>query len=274
MGLYLNDNNIRDISPLDNIGSCDIGLESNPLGEFLLYTTSDFADTLANEDIVLNANKYVTITFKQGSTINTTENTEYDFSTSVVTDFASANVPETIKDSFIKKISYAYSGTLPATAEIQILVGTKYANTEVFYTLLNVDGTVNESEMQSAMVDEEGYITVTQEHCSDYVITSQKPSNPTNGTNQPSNDTNNAPSDSTDNTPSNDANNNVNDKNNTNTENTNTGNNSNTENQDSDTTDNKGVTSPKTGDIVLYIVWFVLLSSALLGMACLKRKQR
>ncbi len=132
---------------------------------------------LAAQDVVVKPNDSVTITFAKGSKLNdTTGKTEYDFTTTVTTEFANAKLPAFItQNSFITKVSYAYSGVLPASASIQIFVGKDYAGKEVFYFLLNDANTYNSNEVQKVTVNENGYITVTQDHCSDYVVTVDNP---------------------------------------------------------------------------------------------------
>ena len=187
--LDLSNNNIRDISPLDTlkekIETCEIITDGNPIGEpevpsepeQPIYKADDFAALIGTQDVVVKPNDYVTITFAQGSKLNdTTGKTEYDFTTTVTTEFANAKLPAFIKEnSFITKVSYSYSGVLPASASIQIFVGADYAGKEVFYFLLNDDNTYNSGEVQKVAVNESGYITVTQEHCSDYVVTMENP---------------------------------------------------------------------------------------------------
>lgn len=139
-----------------------------------VYDAEAFEELLKTQDVVVKPNDYVTITFAKGDAKEVSGKTEYDFSAAVVSDYEKANLPSYIrKDSFISAVDYAYAGELPAEASIQILVGTKYAGKQVYYFLLKEDNTY--AEVQSVKVDENGYITVTQNHCSKYVITTQNP---------------------------------------------------------------------------------------------------
>lgn len=142
-----------------------------------IYNADNFKELLEKQDIVIKPNDYVTITFTKGSQLNdTTGKTEYNFTTTVTTDYTNAKLPTFItQNSFITKISYTYSGVLPTTANIEISIGKDYAGKDVFYFLLNENGTFDKDEVQQVKVNENGMITVKQEHCSDYVVTTVNP---------------------------------------------------------------------------------------------------
>lgn len=70
---------------------------------------------------------------------------------------------------------YNYSGALPAKASIKLNVGKAYAGQTLYYSQLLDDGTI--ISMMSAVVDNDGYMTVEQDHCSTYLITKQKLTN-------------------------------------------------------------------------------------------------
>ena len=97
----------------------------------------------------------------------------YDFGTSVVADFASAGTMSTTitADNFVTRINFNYSGKLPATASIKVFVGTEYAGQTLYYHKLTENSL---TYITSAKVDTEGYIVVTQDSCSDYVLTTEK----------------------------------------------------------------------------------------------------
>ena len=83
------------------------------------------------------------------------------------------NMPEDVtEDIFVSKIVYNYSGTLPAKASIRLNVGKAYAGQTLYYSQLLDDGTI--ISMMSAIVDNDGYMTVEQDHCSTYLITRQQ----------------------------------------------------------------------------------------------------
>lgn len=187
--LDLSNNNIRDISVLDGIESEEVKTDGNPIGEKEVYTEEQFKDMLtenATTDVVIESNDAVTITFGKGTMKEVEGQTKYDFTSTVSSDYAAAQMPETVeKESFVAKISFAYSGNLPAEASMKILVGNNYAGKTLYYSLLTDDGKLTET--QSAVVSADGYMTVKQSHCSDWVITTTNP-NPVNTT-QPDNNT-------------------------------------------------------------------------------------
>ncbi len=92
---------------------------------------------------------------------------EYDFSTSINSTYSSSMPSYITSGNFISQIKFNYSGQLPATANIRIPVGTQYAGQTLYYSLMNEDNTF--AEVQAVVVDDEGYITVKQSHCSSYV---------------------------------------------------------------------------------------------------------
>lgn len=123
-------------------------------------------------EVVFHAGDDVYITFGKG-TMNMIDGIEdYDFTVDINPDYDSSKVPTTLgKESFVSKVIYNYSGKLPAMASIRIPVGTEYAEKTLYYTLLNEDSTFGTS--QKVVVDKDGYISVNQDHCSSYVITTK-----------------------------------------------------------------------------------------------------
>ena len=77
----------------------------------------------------------------------------------------------TIKADEIRKI-IEDNNVLPATASIKFNVGKAYAGQTLYYSQLLDDGTI--ISMMSAVVDNDGYMTVEQDHCSTYLITKQQ----------------------------------------------------------------------------------------------------
>lgn len=130
-------------------------------------------DNKAN-DVVIKSNNDVTFTFAKGTMSEVSQVEIYDFSTTVTSDIKEAgNMPEDVtEDIFVSKIVYNYSGTLPAKASIRLNVGKAYAGQTLYYSQLLDDGTI--ISMMSAIVDNDGYMTVEQDHCSTYLITRQQ----------------------------------------------------------------------------------------------------
>ena len=115
-----------------------------------------------DSDVIINSNNDISFKFEKG-TMNQVDGVDkYDFTTEVVKEVENAGkLPAGVtSENFIQKIDFAYSGQLPAKAEIKIPVGTQYA------------GTIE--NIMSAAVDENGVITVEQDHCSVYLLTTTK----------------------------------------------------------------------------------------------------
>lgn len=125
-------------------------------------------------DVVIKSNNDVTFTFAKGTMSEVSQLAIYDFSTAITSDIKEAgDMPADVtEDIFVSKIVYNYSGVLPATASIKLNVGKAYAGQTLYYSQLLDDGTI--ISMMSAVVDNDGYMTVEQDHCSTYLITKQQ----------------------------------------------------------------------------------------------------
>ena len=125
-------------------------------------------------DVVIKSNNDVTFTFAKGTMSEVSQVEIYDFSTVITSDIKEAgDMPADVtEDIFVSKIVYNYSGVLPATASIKLNVGKAYAGQTLYYSQLLDDGTI--ISMMSAVVDNDGYMTVEQDHCSTYLITKQQ----------------------------------------------------------------------------------------------------
>lgn len=128
-------------------------------------------------DVVIKSNNDVTFTFAKGTMSEVSQVAIYDFSTAITSDIKEAgNMPAAVTDDiFVSKIVYNYSGTLPAKASIKLNVGKTYAGQTLYYSQLLDNGTI--ISMMSAVVDNDGYMTVEQDHCSTYLITKQQLTN-------------------------------------------------------------------------------------------------
>lgn len=126
------------------------------------------------KDVVIKSNNNVTFTFAKGTMSEVSQVAIYDFSTAITSDIKEAgDMPADVtEDIFVSKIVYNYSGVLPATASIKLNVGKAYAGQTLYYSQLLDDGTI--ISMMSAVVDNDGYMTVEQDHCSTYLITKQQ----------------------------------------------------------------------------------------------------
>ena len=75
-------------------------------------------------------------------------------------------------DNFVLKVEFSHDGKLPAKATIKIPVPAKFANKTLFYYEILADGTLK--FVCDAPVDADGNAKVTQDHCSDYVLLTEK----------------------------------------------------------------------------------------------------
>lgn len=135
------------------------------------------------KNVIIKTNDDVTFTFKAG-TMKAVEGKEsYDFSVLIHRDYKTVTgVPRYVtNDQFVLKIDYNYSGKLPAEAAIRIYAGKNYAGRTLYYGQL-LNGT-SISLVQPVTVDGNGYITVRQDHCSSYILTSTEPKAEENGGN-------------------------------------------------------------------------------------------
>ena len=139
-------------------------------------SSTDFSAVItqnATKDVVIESNENVTFTFAKGTMSAVDGMTSYDFGTKVVADFANAGTmtSSVTKDIFVSRVNFNYSGKLPGTASIKILVGTEYAGKTLYYSKLTENSF---TYITSGVVDAQGYVTVSQDSCSDYVLTTEK----------------------------------------------------------------------------------------------------
>jgi len=136
-------------------------------------TAEDIADVIAanaDSDVVINGENGVSFKFAKGTMAAVDGVEAYDFTSTISTDLSDAVSDKLTEDNFVMSIDYAYSGKLPAKAEITIPVGAEYAGKTLYYSRVLENGV---KLIDSAEVDENGYITVTQDSCSDYLLTTK-----------------------------------------------------------------------------------------------------
>ncbi|MBD5080227.1 MAG: hypothetical protein HDT44_00475 [Ruminococcaceae bacterium] len=138
------------------------------------FTDEEFAAILEEnktKDVEITVDG-VTYTFKKGE-MEAVDGAEYDFGVTITTDLSKLeNADKALtEDNFVLHIDYNYSGKLPATASIKLFVGKEYAGKTLYYSQVLENGI---KLIQSAAVDNDGYITVTQDHCSEYVLTTEE----------------------------------------------------------------------------------------------------
>ena len=123
----------------------------------------------ATKDVVIKTPAGITLTFAKGTMKVVDGKDTYDFGVSISDDYSKySDMGVVTKDNFVSLIDFEYSGNLPAEATIKIPVGADRAGQTLYYLLKTDTGY---TLIQSAKVDDEGYITVKQDHCSTYVIT-------------------------------------------------------------------------------------------------------
>ena len=139
--------------------------------------SSEIFNTLLEEnktkDVVIKSNNDVTFTFAKGTMKPVEGKDSYDFSTTINSAYHTDLPSYVTSSNFVSQINYNYSGKLPAEASIRFYVGTQYSGKTLYYYLLNEDKTF--AEVQSIVVDDLGYVTVRQDHCSSYLLTSEEP---------------------------------------------------------------------------------------------------
>ena len=137
----------------------------------------DFSEIIkenAEKDVVIKSNNDVTFTFPKGTMTEVKDMNNYDFGTEIIKDFDDKKEqPHKVhKDNFVTRINFNYSGKLPGMVSIKFFVGTDRIGATLHYSLINDDNSV--TYIQSIVVDKDGYITVQQDHCSDYVVTTER----------------------------------------------------------------------------------------------------
>ena len=123
----------------------------------------------ATKDVVIKTTAGITLTFAKGTMKAVDGKDTYDFGVSMSDDYSKhSNMGVVTKDNFVSLIDFNYSGNLPAEATVKIPVGTDRAGQTLYYSQKVEAGY---TLVQSVKVDDEGYITVKQDHCSTYVVT-------------------------------------------------------------------------------------------------------
>lgn len=123
----------------------------------------------ATKDVVIKTPAGITLTFAKGTMKAVDGKDTYDFGVSMSDDYSKhSNMGVVTKDNFVSLIDFNYSGNLPAEATVKIPVGVERAGQTLYYSQKVEAGY---TLVQSVKVDNEGYITVKQDHCSTYVVT-------------------------------------------------------------------------------------------------------
>ena len=110
----------------------------------------------------------VEFTFPKGTMTQTYTQLWYDFGASINNSIAVQTAQEIAGDAYVATVHYNYSGELPGKANIRLNVGAANAGKTLYYYLLNADNSL--TFQQTAVVDNTGWASVSQTHCSDYVF--------------------------------------------------------------------------------------------------------
>ncbi len=151
---------------------------SAPAAEFEAaeaISADDFAELLsanAEADVTVKTENGVSFTFAKGEMTAVDGVESYDFSSVINTTYDAEKNSAIAEEDFVLSIDYSYSGKLPAKAHITIPVGKDYAGKTLYYSQILESGV---KLISSAVVDENGNITVVQDHCSEYVLSTTNP---------------------------------------------------------------------------------------------------
>lgn len=151
---------------------------STPAAEFEAaeaISADDFAELLsanAEADVTVKTENGVSFTFEKGTMAAIDGVESYDFSSVINTTYDAEKNSAIKEKDFVLSIDYSYSGKLPAKSSITIPVGTEYAGKTLYYSQILESGV---KLISSAVVDDNGNITVIQEHCSEYVLSTTNP---------------------------------------------------------------------------------------------------
>ena len=238
------------------------------LGDSQTISADTFATILAEnatKDVVIKSNNNVTFTFAKGTMASVDGKTEYDFSTSINSAYVATMPSYITKDNFVSQINFNYSGKLPATANIRFYAGTEYAGQTLYYSLMNADNTF--AEVQAVVVDADGYMTVKQDHCSNYVVTKTEPKLPSN------NDTKTDDGNNSNNGGSSDNGNTSNNGNASASDNNTSSGNTTVSTDKNASSANTTATSPKTGDMTPIAIYVVMAVAAMGVIVFVKRRK-
>lgn len=123
----------------------------------------------ATKDVVIKTPAGIILTFAKGTMKAVEGKDSYDFGVSISDDFSKhSDMGAVTKSNFVSLIDFNYSGKLPAEASVKIFVGTDRVGQTLYYSQKVEAGY---ALVQSVKVDNKGYITVKQDHCSTYVVT-------------------------------------------------------------------------------------------------------
>lgn len=151
--------------------------------DHVLISREQFQNVLKeneSRDVVIKSDDDIIFTFVKGTMSQVDNMEKYDFGANIETNYEDKGEYGTLvtKDNFVMQVNYNYSGKLPGMASIRITVGADKVGNTLYYSKICDDGTI--AFVCSAVVDENGIITVNQDSCSDYILTTERIDDETN----------------------------------------------------------------------------------------------
>ncbi|MEG1894957.1 MAG: MBG domain-containing protein, partial [Oscillospiraceae bacterium] len=138
------------------------------------YALTKFFEASTGEKSVVLKNPDVIITFDKNALKVTDNSPSYDF-------YATKNACEHELaaralggEGVLAVIHFNQEGYWPGTAQVSVNMGKELKGTELAYYYYNQDGQ-SLDYVTKAVVDKDGWFTVPQDHCSDYVISTEFP---------------------------------------------------------------------------------------------------
>ncbi|SDB32649.1 leucine-rich repeat domain-containing protein [Eubacterium oxidoreducens] len=121
-----------------------------------------------NYNISFETEDGIMVKFAKGSMSLVDDVDEYDMRVNLILKYKKRTVDaqEMNSKNFAFELDYYYEGELPATAYVYVPIGTKYAGETLYYYMCEDDQLEN---ISYGTVSEDGYLVVSQNHCSNYV---------------------------------------------------------------------------------------------------------
>lgn len=179
---YLTENGAKKLANLsaDNKTEDTVTVPTKEFEVKEAMSSDNFAELLsanAEADVTLKTENGISFTFKKGEMKAVDGVDSYDFSSVINTTYDAEKNSAIDEKDFVLSVDYGYSGKLPAKASVTIPVGKEYAGKTLYYSQILESGV---KLITSAVVDTNGNITVTQDHCSEYVLSTTNPDPETN----------------------------------------------------------------------------------------------
>lgn len=135
------------------------------------FTTAEMEDIIQTNqtyNISFETEDGICIKFARGSMKLVDGMEGYDFRVRLILkyDRRTVDAAEMNENNFAFELGFYYDGEFPATAYVYIPIGTRYSGKTLYYYTCK-DGTL--VNVSSGTVDSDGYLIVSQNHCSDYV---------------------------------------------------------------------------------------------------------